>query len=289
MISKSALPINDPEIISFLKELKGEDLFGAPPPSPAGEFKKEFISCFEAWFFSDNGKEKWSLNGWEPFVTAGTTEAFQAFYLKKGAGEVYTFMGEYPFHSQVGVKCVKKLSEVPRGSGLILSYPFSATGNKIADFEKIMEYCLENDVEVMLDCALLAISSLKEINLKEYPCIKSVAFSLSKSFSSGRFRSGVLYAVTKDYVHQTIKELNEWSYIGHLCMNIHLKLMTNFSRDYLWSKYREKQLGICKNLNLVPSDTLLFGLSDNDEYKEFSRRGITNRVCITSILEANDG
>ena len=42
----------------------------------------------------------------------------------------------------------------------------------------------------------------------------------------------------------------------------------NFSPDYNHNKYRKKQLQICKNLNIEPSDCVIYGITDKN-HKRF--------------------
>jgi hypothetical protein len=45
-------------------------------------------------------------------------------------------------------------------------------------------------------------------------------------------------------------------------LDLHMKLMTEFSSDYIVDKYRLKQMDLCKEHNLEASDCVLFGLDN---------------------------
>ena len=49
---------------------------------------------------------------------------------------------------------------------------------------------------------------------------------------------------------------------------------------------REKQLEICKELNIEPSDSVLFGLADKNhpEFGDYDRGTEWRRVCISKLL-----
>ena len=49
--------------------------------------------------------------------------------------------------------------------------------------------------------------------------------------------------------------------------------------------YAQKQLRVCRKLELMPSSTVIFGLDYTDRWSEY-KRGNVNRVCITDELEA---
>ena len=49
-------------------------------------------------------------------------------------------------------------------------------------------------------------------------------------------------------------------------------------------QYKDKQIKICKELELTPSPTVIFGIDYTDKYSEY-KRGPSNRVCITNLLE----
>ena len=63
----------------------------------------------------------------------------------------------------------------------------------------------------------------------------------------------------------------------------HYKLIDTLSPDAMVEKYGDIQKTICKELNIIPSDTILFGLDTSVEYSKF-KRGETNRLCISNLI-----
>ncbi len=281
MITRQANPINDPEIIQFLDDLQRDyPFFREDFPSPIGEFKTKFLQSFEQWRKANPHSQVIGIDNWSTYVTSGTTESFTNFLLKYPERTTYVLNGEYPYHKMVGARTLRDFKELPTNAKLILSHPFSATGNTHRNLNDILYFCTERSIPVLLDCALLYVSQIPPLNIEPFTCIDWVCFSLSKSFSSGRFRAGVLY--TKSVEHKIpLQVLNEWSYLNHLSLKIHIQLMLNFSSNFIFNKYRAQQLDLCGKLEVEPSDCVLFGISDNPKYDEYTRSGIINRLCLS--------
>lgn len=284
MITKSAMPINDKEIVQFLSSLDFSQLLNHSPPSPAGEYSEDFIKEFKNW--SDLNRKMPVFLDWPCLITSGTTESFLDFNLCHKKRETFVLKGEYPYHCSLGATAVDSYTKIPSNQKLIISYPFSASGNIYPDFEKVLNYCTQKNIIVLIDCALLFISNIEILDFAKYECVERIAFSLSKNFSSGRFRSGVSLIRNIDKKSH-LALVNEWSYINHLSLSIHIELMKRFDCSYIFNKYRKDQLEICQNLNVRPSDTVIFGLSENEEHKSYSRSGFINRLCISDLLESS--
>ena len=251
--------------------------------------KDVFIQQYKEWI---NESTLFKIRGLKDFkhtyITLGNTQAIDDFY-RLSNGKVYTFPGEYPYHKAFKENRRIKLTDMPINrpgpyikNGSILSYPFAATGNKPDNFEDRMEF-LDN-TNVMLDLAYFGIYYSPEVlDLTKYPQVHSVAFSLSKIFCTGFMRVGII--MSKHEWKTPVKMLNEWNYLPKLNMKIHSGLMKKFTADYIYEKYRAEQLKLCKELDLTPSDTVLFGLSNDSKWDEYTRNGVINRVCLSIMLQ----
>jgi len=62
-------------------------------------------------------------------------------------------------------------------------------------------------------------------------------------------------------------------------------MMNKFSADYVFNKYRSKQLEFCQKLDLVPSYCVYFGLDYSGRFKEYNRGGKTNRLCFSKVWD----
>jgi hypothetical protein len=136
-------------------------------------------------------------------------------------------------------------------------------------------------IPVLLDCAYFSISSNLHFDFR-YPCITDVTFSLSKVFPVAHARIGI--RLTRDDCDDLLFVYDKAEYTNRLGPALGLELICNFSPDYIFNKYRDKQEQICNYLNIVPSNTVLFGLSDTTSYKEYNRGGTTNRLGLHKFL-----
>jgi len=249
------------------------------------EFKGEFLNWIDnSTLFKIKGLNKFKHS----YITLGNTQAIENHY-NISNGRVYTFPGEYPYHTSFKEnKRIRMTDKVPMPAGpyikhgSVLSYPFAATGNKPIDFDERMKF-LDN-TNVMLDLAYFGIYYSPDVlDLTKYPQINTVAFSLSKIFCTGFLRIGIV--LSKEERDTPVAMLNNWNYLPKLNMKIHAGLMKKFSADFIYEKYRKEQLKLCKKLDVTPSDTVLFGLSDDPKWDEYTRNGVINRLCLSLCIQ----
>jgi hypothetical protein len=62
-------------------------------------------------------------------------------------------------------------------------------------------------------------------------------------------------------------------------------MMQKFDADYIPLKYKDKQIEICKELNVEPSSCVIFGIDHNDKFNEYNRGRDTNRLCFSMIWD----
>lgn len=233
--------------------------------------------------------ENWILDGQNQYVglenfryknySLGTTEAFDKFYMINHNKRFRCFKGEYSYHQVAWKNHPDFFSYIEDGvletnDAVIISYPFSDTGNKHVDYDNILKICQEKNIPVLIDCAYTCISSDMEIDLS-YDCITDVVFSLSKIFPIAHARVGMRFS-RLDY-DDTLFMYNKISYTNKVGASIGLSFIRNFRCDYITNKYRPKQIEFCKKLEVEPSDTVLFGIGDA-KWKKYNRGNITNRL-----------
>jgi len=277
-MDKEARPIFDSTIYEYVKSINAwsePNEFHLMSYANLDEFKTLYIDLLSDYKHS-------KLLGIERFkninITEGTTGAFLDWYITYGINNIYVLVGEYPFHYGNCIKRVDNIEALPNDSFLILSLPFSATGNIHTNYNEIIKTCEEKNIGVLLDCAYINISSIGEVNINSN-AILSVATSLSKIFNTGTSnRIGLQLNLTKP--KSPYQQLNDWQYVNHYSVNLHTKIMKRFGLSYVYDKYRDKQEQLCNKLNLDVSDTVIFGLSNDEKYKEYAR-GPTNRLCIS--------
>ena len=258
MLPEKAIAIVDDEVRAFIKTNFVFNIERVVSPMV-------FIRKHRNWLTNSNFYIR-GLDRFEhAYITNGCTDAFNDFY----NNNVYVLEGEYTYHRDANKATVTQIDSIPPDSRLIISYPFAATGNTHKEWDYILNYCSNNNILIFVDACLSGVS-LGNLDLM-HPSITHIAFSFSKAFGTGHVRTGVLY--TKSSVASPALVTNKHLYINHNNTYLHQQLMENFSSDFIFCKYRFKQINICKEHNLVQSDCVLYGL-END-----SRKCITRLLC----------
>lgn len=243
MFSSKAIAVQDPEILEFIANNK----FNQNPILPA-----VFVEQHRQWLKNDTFKYIGLDQFDNAYITAGCTEAFNEVYREP----CYVLPGEYSYHRDAGMAIESRLPNIPYGSRLIISYPFAATGNAHMQWNDIVEHCKAKNIKIFVDACLTGVAT-GEIDLR-HSCITHIAFSFSKAFYTGHFRTGVVY--TKDYRQSPASVLNKHLYLNFSSINLHKELMENYSSQYVFQKYRPSQCKLCLENDLVVSDSVIFGL-----------------------------
>ncbi len=282
MFIKGARAIFDNEVYQYIKDVASE-LWNDPDHnmtfSDVEEFKTKYVSKINEYKHS-------KLLGLEHFkhtmVTDGVTGSFLDWYIEHGKDNLVVLKGEYPFHERNGIKVLEHFTQIEKGKTLILSLPFSATGGIHSNYFSILEWCGSNDINVLIDAAYLNISGIGEIPIL-HKSIKSVATSLSKVYNTGMNKIGIRFDIEKP--NTPTQQLNDWSYVNHHSINLHSSLMDKYSLSYIYDKYKDSQIDICNQEGMLASETVIFGLSTDDKFKEYNRAGIINRVCLSKEMK----
>ena len=281
-LQTGARPIFDKPIYDYVREISA-DCWNEPTTIMAFADIELFKNTYKTQL---NEYAPAKLLGLDKFaytsVIDGVTGAFLDWYAQYTIENLAVLKGEYPFHKRNGCTVLEHYTDIKKGQTLILSTPFSATGNIHDDYYSIIEHCNNNKIDVLLDCAYLNISGIGDLNIDD-PCIKSIATSLSKVFATGMNKIGIKF--DREDLQTPVKQLNDWYYLNHFSMNLHMKLMNYFNLSYVYDKYLQRSEEAVSSFNLNRSSTLLFGLSNDNLWSEFSREGLCNRVCISKILQ----
>ena len=260
----------------------------------------EYAGVWRDWINYSNNK---SLTGLENFAhadyTQGTSQAFDNFILRHcNTKQIIVVQGDFQYHACLGKHVnFKNIYENEKNQinledqldglnlhALIISAPFSDFGCLHPDFDHLMKVCNVHNIPVCLDLAYWGISKGIDINLNDYPAIEEVTCSLSKPFFTlENHRVGVRF--TKEYVDDGVSMLNEVKMANNYSMALGVEYMKNFSPDYNWEKYENQYIKVCEEQQLVWTDTVIFGLGDNERHEEFNRGVEGNyRVCISEWL-----
>ena len=277
--------INDREVIFFINNiLKKINIFKILNNS---KIHDTFLNEYFNWINSSKLNKLYNLKKFKhKCYSNGSSQSLDYFYLKHNKKRLRFFKNDYVYHylsarnnlikwEYLGKKMVKK------GDAVIISMPFSDTGSKHPDMEKIINECNKKNVPVLIDCCYY--SMCKGINFDfNNKSIETVVFSLSKAFPVSRLRIGMRLSKIDDddqlFYYQKLQFVNKLSlYIG-------LKIIRKFSFDYLYKKYSGLQNYYCKKMNLTPSNVVAIALGGN-KWKGYNRGGTKNRICLSSLLE----
>lgn len=278
---RPATPIQDSEIEAEISQLS---FSGYRVWCDAENAVESFFEKAQSWFapfLGENDLRK--LEG--RFLSSGTTGSFQNFYQINSQRRLRVLPGEYPFHrdlySKLGLSWKwLDIADLHEDDCVIMSVPFSGDGNVHPLLMPILRRCEDLRIPVLLDCAFAGLSDLKLPNVTSFSCVHTLTFSLSKFFNIGHLRCGFEFS---KYDLGANALLSEWDYGPKAAAYFAKLMMERFPVNYLQDKYRERQLKICHEYGLTPSATILFGLGDAS-WKEFSRDGFANRVCLSEVL-----
>ena len=251
--------------------------------------KQEYFSVYKDFLSMPH-----KLHGIEKYnnicFTQGTTESFSHFYIRFNNKRLRLAKGEYFYHQMTKALYFSNRfawledEELCEGDALVISAPFSDTCDLYLNLEKILCECDEKEIPVLLDLAYINIAKDIEINLS-HPCIEYVVSSLSKVFPVENYRIGIRLQKTifEDPLYVN-NEVNH-NYINMLSVYLGTEMMKHFGPDYIFNKYREKQIDFCTKLNVEPTSCVYFGLDKNNKYLEYNRGGKTNRLCFSRIWD----
>lgn len=244
-----------------------------------------FVNEYRNWLINSNrvlGLDNFPISAY----SNGTTESFDKFYLKYHTCRFRFFKGEYMYHSACGRNYCnnwKFLDDdiLQSNDVVVISYPFSDTGDEHPSMIQILDRCYVLGVPVLIDCAFFGLTGDMNIDLT-HPAITEVAFSLSKFLPVSHLRIGVRFSKVDD--DDTLLISHKHGYVNRVGAGLGLKIFENFSYDYNFLKYREMQIDFCNQLDLKPSKSVIFGVDEKNLYSEYNRGFISNRLCFSKYF-----
>lgn len=275
---KRALPfggsfaIMDPQTLASLPNLEQVD-------------SATFCSKYLDWIKSTKLN---NVTGLEQFPYAaycnGTTEAFDKFYMKNNKRRFRCFKGEYVYHQIAWRNWDWKFiedAELSSNDAVVISLPFSDTGNEHAQMQAVLEKCTLLGIPVLVDCVYFGVCSNIDFDFT-HKCITDVTFSLSKAFPVAYARIGMRLTRIDD--DDALLMVHKIGYTNRIGAAIGLKMLEQYSPDYIVNTYLKKQIELCNTLGVVPSNTVLFGIDTLNKYPEYNRGGPTNRLGLHKHL-----
>lgn len=243
-------------------------------------------------YFSYIKESKNKLIGIENYqslaFSLGTTNSFDAFYIKHNNKIIVSFAGEYVYHNILQrttygeTKIINNFEDLSTGHALIISVPFADTGNEPEHLEKILDTCDKKDIPVLIDMAYINVAQEITINLN-HKCIEGITSSLSKLFPLSTLRIGI--RMQKENIDDGVDMISGVNYVNKLGIALADCLINNFANDYIFSKYKQQQQKLCLDLGVKPSKTVILGIDTNNKFDEYNRGGNTNRLCFSKKFE----
>lgn len=291
-----AYSVHDIDLVQRRQELICE--FASVDPasvSIAEDIKQQFVDTYRSWMWQGFEFQHTDLYQHACF-TQGTTESFAHFYLRYRDGHrLRLAKGEYFYHQMMKSLWYSDRfawldqDDIRAGDVVLISVPFSDTGDQPQDLDQILNQCERLGVPVMLDLAYLNITNGETfphvIDLSR-DCIKYLVTSLSKVFPVENLRIGL--RLQKQKFEDQIYVVNEhnYNYINLLSAYVGNGMMQSFSPDFVFNRYRSRQLKLCSQLALDPSPCFCFGIDRHDRYPEYNRGGPTNRLCFSRVWDS---
>ena len=175
-----------------------------------------------------------------------------------------------------------EIFRLEKDDALVISVPFSDTGKQRDDLGYALSHAKRMNIPVLLDFCYYPVTKNINIDLDLYPNIDTITFSMSKIFKGAEsLRVGV--RMEREDRDDGIDVFNSVGMYNNIALKILNEYMEEYDVDYCWRKYKNKYEQACQELNLKPTDCVLFGLG-GDEYSDFNRGNEHNRVCVSQRL-----
>lgn len=133
---------------------------------------------------------------------------------------------------------------------------------------------------VALDLAY--VGSTQPFYISNIDNVEYVFYSFSKTFGLRNIRTGWLFTRTKD---QRLEDLSKSAkYYNYYAWQVSEAIIANFDHTYVYNRLKPKQVEICLEYNLIPSDTVWLATSTSDEYAHLRRAANVARVSLCNYL-----
>lgn len=250
---------------------------------------EQYAHYFKNWIQDSENKQILGLSDFQfSDFAQGTSHVFDHFVIKHANRQIVYFAGEFQYHrcisKNIKHRLLHKVEDLTAEHALLISFPFSDTGNQHQRFIQILETCNFLNIPVCLDLAYWGIAKDLKINLQQYPCISEIACSLSKPFwKLETHRVGIRFS--KEYLDDGISMLNEVKMANSFSMSLGVWFMNKFNNSYNWRRYGDRYYDVCDKMNLKTTNTVIFGLGDKSRHLDYNR-GLENnyRICISENL-----
>jgi len=224
------------------------------------------------------------------YFTQGTTDAIHHWRMTE-TRPWQKFEGEYQYMDMIGPEgtvCCDVPGQymkngrsaisavIDKDKPLYISIPSAADGNFFNPQERG-----PIEAPVILDCTYIGATDIQKIDVPKNT--EQVFFSFSKGFGMVGQRLGLVYTKEPHPTLERLKSVECWNYNG---VQLISQIIGVIPVDGMWKKYRDKQLEICEQYDLKPSDCYFLATSKDPYYKERRRMRWNDdaRICITPLL-----
>lgn len=250
---------------------------------------QKFLQDYAEWAIDGhdiNGIKEYSHYSY----SNGTTETFDKFYQFNAGRRLRLWHGEYFYHQIQAREMFNKNfawiddDDIKLMDVVVVSAPFSDTGNTPENFDNVMLQCESLGVPVLVDMAYLNLTKNFNIDLS-YKCIHTVTTSLSKVFPVETHRIGI--RMNRHNIDDTLSAYsnNSFPYVNTTGVYVGQEMIKNYSNDWLYNKYKNLQQEYCKKLNVVPSNCVIFGIDVDNKFDQYNRGSNTNRLCFSKVWD----
>lgn len=279
----SAGPIPDPWLLEFIQNKCSDSATWLQD----ADIHQRFVDTYREWITANETNQ---FKGFDSFAHAvcmqGTTECFDKFYMANHQRRFRCWRGEYMYHQLTWRNFWPHnwsyLDDEPvaANDAVVISLPFSDTGDQHPQHTELLQQCDQLGVPVLLDCAYFGICRGIEFDF-DHQCIQALCFSLSKTFPAAHARMGIRFTRFDDddpgFVYQKCR------YVNRMACGLGIELMQRCGADWIWTKYRQRQLELCEQLGVNPSSCVIFGIGDHT-WQQYNRGGATNRLSLHQWL-----
>jgi hypothetical protein len=275
--------MHDPFRLHIANSNMFNDMFNLKRPV---DVQDEFLKVYPEWIASSQLNQFTGLDSLpHRYVSLGVTQALDDFILfcVQQSKSIRILKGEYPYAREVIKSNINYIDDSPlvEGDAVIISTPFSATGDLHPRWDDIITTCNALSIPVFVDCAFFGTCLNINVSFDE-SCIDTVAFSPTKALNCGYFRTGIAFTKRQDS-DTTLDLLTKWHHGIHLHTAVALELMNHFSPDIIPKTYRTTQLTVCKEYGLTPTNSVHLGLGGNG-WEHFTRDGVCNRIGLRNPI-----
>ena len=245
--------------------------------------QEEFLITYFNWVKSSKLNTFNNLDDFSQLsYSNGTTEGFDKFYINNSSRRFRVFRGEYMYHGatwKLGHPnwCYIEDASLEPTDAVIVSLPFSDTGNIHPNLADLLDQCMDLGVPVLIDCAFVGICGNIQFDFG-HPAISDITFSLSKTFPVANLRIGMRCRRYDNddglIIHQ------KTNYNNRMGAAVGINLLKQFSVDYNFEKWRDRQIKFCNRLGVIPSNSVIFGLG-GEPWQCYNRGTNSNRLCFS--------